>query len=534
MTISTSTKKLLEKLDTLKDLNPDISEARHSAFVTLANEVPKKDFPEISRVAGYLLKLFLSTPTKQVGEEILNAYFKCIEESGRLLAKTGEIHPLISQSFEPGDEKKTHTFSKNLVPYIPNSYTALEQCKILNRASIPQALGKAADAFRRRLGIVNHITSIAFEVLWRIDPNQTEQWFLKYLEENDSNLDPEIIEDILEIALRYKKLSPEFLTWVDKWCDDQSLIEFWPGLSQIADRIYCRHALKKWDTLYPARDVVTSHLHKLIQREAFQNETLSQWLATAMECFGDCVERFLSFKSSKNPKKKLWKQVALFSEMKHIISLYKPILILSDQLLYMPDGAARLAMALLGLVGEGLKEWEEKINKFSEKVIRRLFLKSLRDGKSPLEIIKNFTFGDKDAYNIAYAELDLISQQFDSIAQRDKVVAYLAAFYSSFRKDKMISIEITRRYRNLMRFLHEDYLRNTLSKEDFDLLEELDILHNINGLAAAARHYLDKRHALQNTIEEMLAGEMEFKKEVRSQRLTIIRKILKATPSKKA
>ena len=100
---------------------------------------------------------------------------------------------------------------------------------------------------------------------------------------------------------------------------------------------------------------------------------------------------------------------------------------------------------LEGLAGDELRRWNESLDRFSSEVIRRGFIIGLRTRQAPETIIRRLTFGDADAYRMAMSQLDLVSGRFDSIRQRERVVALLTPFYSSYRRGKFLAAEITRR-----------------------------------------------------------------------------------------
>ena len=188
-------------------------------------------------------------------------------------------------------------------------------------------------------------------------------------------------------------------------------------------------------------------------------------------------------------------------------------------------------MALLGLVGKGLQDWEDKVLRLSEKIVHRTFLYDLKERRKPLETIHRLTFGDQVAFNLACSELDLVSGSFDSLAQRDKVTAFLATFYASYRRGPLLAAEVARRYRYLMRILHEDYIGNILAPDQMQTFLSSGILREISGIISAARQFLDRRRALQSSLEEMVASELEFVQQVRQRRLALIRNLLDSNHS---
>ena len=162
----------------------------------------------------------------------------------------------------------------------------------------------------------------------------------------------------------------------------------------------------------------------------------------------------------------------------------------------------------------------------AEKIIRRAFMQDLKAGRTPEETIRKYTFGDDIAFNNLSNELDLVSRQFDSIRQREKVVASLAIFYAGYRREAMLGVEVARRYRRLARILHDDFLGRFLDNNRLDELRSNGFLRELYTMAALVKRFLDHRRALQMSVEEMVASEIEFSAEVRERRLRIIRQLI--------
>ncbi|MDD3694594.1 MAG: hypothetical protein PHG44_01340 [Lentisphaeria bacterium] len=525
MNDSSNLDRLLQALRSLSDLNPDLSSEQRADMLLLARRLGAPAFaaalPEFER----LLAKYLGSPVKFYGRATLQEYFDELERNRRLLQAAGEIQAL-------PEEKKTEGggsgLSAALVPYSGQRFSVLDRCKLLNRAQIAQSLTRAADAYRRRLEVVDTVVELALRVLWTLSAEQTQAWILAYLQENRGQLDPEIIREILRVSMPSRRLSREYLAWVELWAADPALQEYWPQLTNYADRILCQQTLRAWSAGGKARYAILAHLQLLVQEEKLDEESVSGWLSNALESLGEAVQRFMMLEFSAMKEGREWQQAALFLELKRICSLYEPLLMAADHLLRLPDGAARLAMAFLGMVGKGLTQWEEKISEMAEKVILRSFLYGLKTGRSPVETIEKLTFGDRPSFNFACSQLDLVSQRFDSMQQRDRIVSFLGTFYASYRRPHLLAVEVAKRYRNLMRLLHEDYIGNILSAEQLEEVRRSGLLHEISGMAAAARVFLDRRRAMQTSLEELLASELEFVQEARARRLKVIREKLDA------
>ena len=163
-----------------------------------------------------------------------------------------------------------------------------------------------------------------------------------------------------------------------------------------------------------------------------------------------------------------------------------------------------------------------------EKAVRLAFLRALKEDQTPEQLIRKLSFGDRDVQRRLMGELDWISKRFDSVKQRDKVVRRLAVYYASYREAPLLAAEVARRYRDLMRVLHEDNLRRVLNPEQFEEVNRLILLRELAALVSDARRFLARRRALKTTVEEMLASEIEFVQSVCRRRLNLVRQLLLA------
>lgn len=511
---------LQARLRKLENLNPELSAPDRARLLELAALVGEDGFDWTAGQFRKLLNLYCSSPTKRYGQETLQEYFSELERHARLLTAAGEIAPL-----PDSQTPQASSLSATLVPYSGLQYSILDRCRLLNRSQISQPLTRAADAFRRRLEVVDTVLEITFRVMWRQAPGRAETWLLGYLQENDGALDPDVIREFLLVLSDSRNLRRETLSWVETWCADSSLLEYWPLVVCYGDKLLGRQALRSWSKQARIRNSVLAYLRFLVEREQLDDAHLLKWLSMALQSLGECVQRFVVLEWSEQEEAE-WLQCTLSAELDRISALYYPVLLVADQLLRLPDGAQQLAMALLGLVGKGLQNWEDKVLRLSEKIVLRTFLYDLKAQRKPLETIRRLTFADPVAFNLASSELDLVSGCFDSLVQRDKVTAFLATFYASYRRGPLLAAEVARRYRYLMRILHEDYISNILSPTQMQTFRSSGILREISGIISAARHFLDRRRALQSSLEEMVASELEFVQQVRQRRLALVRTLL--------
>ena len=507
---------LLEALSRLENLNPDLKGIEADQLMTLARQVTPEAFASVADFTSRLIEQYLHSPIKLAGADIMKEYFSQLEQSARQLRASGDISaPLLTAST---------AFSTALVPREQNE--ALDFCKVLNRSVIPKPLVKAADAFRRRNQVVESVFSYAFRVMWTIDSEAMSRWCVCYFQEHEGDLDPDIVRDALSSALACGAVpGQDFVEWTLHFASDPNLLEYWPLVTRYADRFLCRSALRIWAQRKTPRNSLLNQLVRHVRNHRLDDESLLTWCRTALDEVGASVQRFIDLEHSQVDAS--WRSASLMTELHRIANAYLPVMLVLDQLLVLPDGTSLLAMAFLGLAGESLEKWEEDLVRFSERAVRRTFLLKLKHSESPVDTLRLLTFGDQKAFNTAYAMLDLVTEKFDSISQREKAVAFLSIYYSSYRRPHLLAIEIGRRYRNLMKMLHEDFLRNALDEKQFSEIEETGILQEIATIAAEARKYLGKRRMADNSLEEMMAAKISFERFVREHRASIIRNLMK-------
>jgi hypothetical protein len=500
----------------LERLNPDLTTTEIERLNQRAEQAGAAFFEQTAEQVERLIALYRRSAVKVSGENILAEYFECIENSSRLLAQGGEI---------TRPEPVQTSLSKALVP--AQVYSSLDRYKVLSRAVVPRNLGKAADAFRRRNEVVDTVLELAFRALWRMDAERAGQWFLDFFAKHDGQLDPEVIRDALSVALEVPgELPRDFLGWAERWSADPTLLEYWPNVTRKADRLLCHHGIRAWRARMPARIAPLAHLRLLFDQGRLGDAQQLAWLRNALNELGESVMRFMAFEESLASEQQAWKSAALLGELRRLDALYPLVMLAGDLILTLPDGCEKLALAFMGLAGRGREQWDERIERFAERVIRRMFITDMREGRKPLATIQRLTFGDQVAFNRACAELDIVQEQFDSIKQRERVVSILASFYASYRHAAFLATEVSRRYRSLMRLLHEDYLRQHLPAEQIDELLRGGSVSELAGMASAARRYLARRRDISSSLEEMLAAKLDFELHARNQRLVVFRRIM--------
>jgi len=141
--------------------------------------------------------------------------------------------------------------------------------------------------------------------------------------------------------------------------------------------------------------------------------------------------------------------------------------------------------------------------------------------------IHRLCFGLPELETNVRRELDFISQSFDSVAQRELVIDKLCPAYSSFRKQPLLNTELGRRYRRMMRLLHEDHLRRVLRADQLaELQQGPPVLRDLATIASESRRFLAMRRALDKSLAEIVAADLDFTHCIRGLRAGYLRRLL--------
>ncbi|MBT3381116.1 MAG: hypothetical protein HN742_07655 [Lentisphaerae bacterium] len=496
-------------------LNPDIPSRELDELFSLARETDSTHFSTFVPIMEDLLQAYLECPAKRVERLTLEEYFAFIKRSTRLLAEAGELSA-------PPEKATADAHSVALIdPQVTAS--SLDWCKIVSHAAIPKPVILAAEACQQRNELLSSVLEYAFRILQSIDLDKALAWQLAYLEDNRGDLDPDIVRDLLRAWLDLPTLPNEAFEWAETWSGDENLRNQWPHVVRLADRLLHLHALMQGQPGEHNRSSSLQHLQLILKRFPRDEKRLLRWFENAIIEIGESVHFFVTIHTHTDAD---WQAAALLKEIRTIETLFPPVLVLADLIVHVPNGASRFALAFFGLVGSGREKWDQEILTKGEMAVRRQFLRNMRREIGPEKTIEALCFGDGLLYNKLMGELDWLTKDFDSLRQRDKVVQALAITYTSFREGIFLATEVSKRFRDLMRVVHEDNLRRVLPPEVFEEVSQLKVLRTLATLAADARRCLAKRRALETDLESMVAADLDFIQSVRRQRLALIHSIL--------
>jgi hypothetical protein len=416
-----------------------------------------------------------------------------------------------------------------LVPLtITNS---LEWCKVINRAEMSRDLLVAVEACRRRHEIVASVVEIMIRVLVLLDRRQAQTWMLDYLARHDGRLDSDVVRDFLLVWNDDPEPLPAtVLEWAVEWSADDALERQWPRVVWLSDRLLRRQYLIRLAAGEPQRHGRLARLRYAALHHLDQDVEFRHWFEEALGEFGRGIEFFGLVSLGQENGKEGWRPLALYEEIRNVEQLFPVLLALADVEYARPAGPLNLSMGFFGLIGAGRKAWDQALDKMSIKAVKRLFLQNLQKNRSPEELIELYSFGDAQLRERLFQQLDVGTRHFTDLDQQDQVIGILSCYYASFREPHLLSAEVTARYRNLMRMLHEDNLRRLLDAEACQQILNSPVIAELTTLAGDIRKYLSMRRALDHTVEEMAAAEMEFIALVRRRRLAFLCRDLGISP----
>ena len=494
-----------EKIEIFETLNPDVIFSERVALFSLAEKVEKPDFGEF--VEG-IIQRYMTSPFKLNEREIIRNYADSLSRSAAKLIESGEIT-------KPEEVES----STSLIP----KYSETEWLTILTHSQVPQSLNQAVDAIERRKRQVSTVLEYLFELFHKLDINQAFEWELNYLKENQ-NLDPDIIRDLLRAWRKLDCSVPkELLEFAINWCENEDLKRLWPSIVKEADFVLQKQVFFRIN-LSDEKNALLRSLKKMLP---VNNEKQAlHWIRRALNKLTEQVYFFteLERKYHKENDEKL--QLAAFKTLKSLEHTFEPFLVLSHLLLDSISGAEKIALAFMGFSEEKHQEWDKTLHKLAMGTIRRFFLNDLRSNKTPLETIKKLCFGNDALFRQIIGELDFGTKQFESLNQREKAEHILAYNYASFREGKLLTEELSRRYRRFMRMVHEDSLNRFLKPEHLQETLKSTLITEYAITAAQARKFISMQRNEDIPAEEAFAAKEEFIATLHRRRRLLIRRII--------
>ena len=496
---------LLQKLELLLSLNPDTARMQRAELLAMASAVSTAGFAEVAQFAGRLVDAYEASPWKQAEAAALRNYFAQLEGATKRLGP-GVADPDLTTS------------SVGLVS--AHFFSGLEWCQLHAQAGIPDRVLTAVAAAQNRNRWVETVLETMFQVLREVDPEKTMAWLLDFLAAHRGRLDPDVLRDLLAVWETSGELPVAAVDWLLEWSADEMLERQWPVVVGRADQLLRCRALRRWGRERETCHTAVAYLRKRARDGRLEEAALERWLNAGLLEIEERVQFFtgLSTEELASATGGEWRRAALFREVQALVAYFEPVLLLADILLRVPGGANRFALAFFGLGRTGERAWRKRLEDLAERAVRRLFLAGLRSGERPADTIRKLCFGDAALCEKLLTALDFATAQFDSPAQRDMVVSRLATHYMNLREHNLLATEIQRRYRCLMRVLHPDSLGRLLTPAQIAALGDIGLFTEMMAVATAAKRFVERRRDLAQSVEERVAADIEFTREVRKRR----------------
>ena len=518
---------LKEKIKILESLNPDMAQMQLPGLIKVAIETSdamtdseRKAFFDsfLVEFAERLIKSYMSSPVKRQERDCVLEYIDIIENTTRQLTEKGEL-------------EEAHVASKESVALVPSfHYSDTDWCLVQSNANVPKPLYAALDAAERRKRLFCSVLEPLFITMHAFDSEFSQDWALTFLA-GFEHLDTDVIRDLLRAwKLQQIALKAEVMDLVLGWNSNEGMRRLWPSITRESDAVLRIQALMIWREDAQEQGSLVQVLRRTYP---FRDDVkLKRWLDRALEKLAEHVHYFINCEqaikeSAKNGQKEEldWRRLAAYREVHSMQEFYEPLLILSTLMIDQLGGAVKFARAFLGFTEATQDRWEVAMHKIAMKTVRRFFLLDLKNGNTPEITIKKMCFGDEVLYRRLMGQLDLISHQFDSLEQREKVVDVLACSYASFREEKLLADEISRRYRRFMRLIHEDNLRRVLQSDHFNEFQGEDgrMLVEYASVASAARRFLNTANNMELSVEKQIASKDHFVMEVDKRRRILVK-----------
>jgi hypothetical protein len=509
-------------LEVFHSLNPEVVGLTRRELLAAAQALGPPALPVLVKLAGEILPAYLGSPVKKAEGAILHQYYHFVEKAAQRLIEAGAIPS------PPAAAPATTATTMALVPR--ECYSTQQWLEVHHQADLPMTITAAADAAQRRNLTVESVLEPLFSLMLAAAREPAFAWQLQLCADPDTPPDPDVARDLLRAWRAQETLPAAALRQAVVWSSDEKAARHWPAVVIEADRLLRRHGLRAWLAQGEHR---YQPAVRLLRLAPFTDEDrLLNWVRSTVAAMGDNVEFFcqqseqLADLGPAQPDA-AWRQDALFRQVAWLSHMLPPVLLLSDILLVEPNGAFEFAMAVFGFTSDFRRQWRRRLLDQSAKAIRRCFLRDLRLGRPPADTIHVLCFGDALVEAKLRSELDLISQRFDSLKDRDEVIGMLAELYAGYREDGLLAQEIGHRYRRLMRLLHEDSLRRVLTPAQWEQMGPLQqTLLDLAAMASESRRFLSLRRALDRKTAELIAADADFTQGIRNLRTTYARRLL--------
>jgi hypothetical protein len=500
---------LVEEAEIFRSLNPVVAEMAMPRLRRLADDAPAEQWEAFRELAEEVVAAYLNSPVKRGEADVVTDYNAIVDQ-------TASADNVPEEAAPPAPD------SLALVPR--GRYDARQWTRLQATADVPEQLEAAVHAARKRNRLVDTVLEPIFELALRCHRDAAIDWQLA-IATNEEGCDPDVARDLLRAWQTLGDYGEPLLRQSLRWAGDNAVYRNWRPVSIEADRFLRHYALRSWLERQTEKTAIIEHVKRVPDLD--HAPRLVCWYQELLDQLGRTTAFFISQANAWNTDHQAWHRAALVRELNRLRHLAEPLLLLADLYFAEPDGGWRFAMALFGFSDSQRGHWERCLESNARTAVNRRFLSDLRLGRKPAATIEQLCFGDTGRADLLKSELDLLSGEFDSLGQRDKVVSALAPIYASYRDRPLRATEISRRYRSMMRLLHPDSLNNLVPEDAHDVVEQADAaITTLRTLATASRKFLTARESSDPEIEKLVADDQVYVETIREHRNSAIAKLL--------
>ncbi len=200
------------------------------------------------------------------------------------------------------------------------------------------------------------------------------------------------------------------------------------------------------------------------------------------------------------------------------------LLLVSEEFLSQVHGCRRFAEALFGLDRATLQAMRKGADAAVRRRMERSALRLMKRRRTMVDFVRGLRLVDEHTRERVLQMLDLATGQFPDLRTKNRALDLLAVPYQEQAAEQRLVREVRKRFRALVRVLHEDGLRVRLDREDFRLLEaRIDDLRDLCDLMVASRDYLvSMLTRYENVSDDFIFAEEEYKAEIEGRLIRLL------------
>lgn len=211
-------------------------------------------------------------------------------------------------------------------------------------------------------------------------------------------------------------------------------------------------------------------------------------------------------------------------EVSAMIDSVHLLLLVSEEFLLRVHGCRRFAEALFGLDGPTLETMRRAADASVRRSMERAALRSLKRHGTMLDFVQSLRLVDDFTRERVIAMLDLATSQFPTLRIKNQAMDMLAVPYQEQEFERRLLRALQKRFRALVRVVHDDALRTRLEPDDFERLQpRREDIFDLYALLVASRDYLASMTTrYENVSDDFVFAEEEYKAKIEGRLIRLL------------